>query len=107
MLWPDIVCTEGVTNMLQAQNKWALSGTPIQNRVQELFSYFHFLQYWPFNTQAAFRQYMHKIEVTLTCTDLTRCIAPEVASTHHTHARPCTLSSRACISGTSMTRPCG
>jgi len=46
----------------QAKHKWALSGTPIQNRVQELFSYFHFLQYHPFNTQAAFRQYMRNIE---------------------------------------------
>ena len=34
----------------------------IQNQVQELFSYFHFLQYHPFNTQAAFRQYMRNIE---------------------------------------------
>ncbi|KAL0051821.1 hypothetical protein WJX82_002688 [Trebouxia sp. C0006] len=47
---------------LKAKHKWALSGTPIQNQVQELFSYFHFLQYQPFNTQAAFRQYMRNIE---------------------------------------------
>ncbi|DBA87227.1 TPA: hypothetical protein ACH3X1_004293 [Trebouxia sp. C0004] len=47
---------------LKAKHKWALSGTPIQNQVQELFSYFHFLQYHPFNTQAAFRQYMRNIE---------------------------------------------
>ena len=46
----------------QAKHRWALSGTPIQNQVQELFSYFHFLQYHPFNTQAAFRQYMRNIE---------------------------------------------
>ncbi len=46
----------------QAKHKWALSGTPIQNHVQELFSYFHFLQYQPFNTQAAFHQYMRNVE---------------------------------------------
>lgn len=47
---------------LKAKHRWALSGTPIQNQVQELFSYFRFLQYHPFNTQAAFRQYMRNIE---------------------------------------------
>ncbi|DBA90860.1 TPA: hypothetical protein ACH3X2_004264, partial [Trebouxia sp. C0005] len=47
---------------LKAKHRWALSGTPIQNQVQELFSYFHFLQYHPFNTQAAFKQYMRNIE---------------------------------------------
>ena len=50
------------TTLTQAKHKWALSGTPIQNRVQELFSYFHFLQYQPFNTQAAFNQYMRNVE---------------------------------------------
>ena len=48
--------------LLQAKYKWALSGTPIQNHVQELFSYFRFLQYSPFNTLAAFRQYIQKVE---------------------------------------------
>ena len=48
--------------MMQAQYRWALSGTPIQNQVQELFSYFHFLQYHPFNTKAAFDKYMRNVE---------------------------------------------
>ncbi|KAL3158216.1 hypothetical protein ABBQ38_010470 [Trebouxia sp. C0009 RCD-2024] len=47
---------------LKAKYRWALSGTPIQNHVIELFSYFRFLQYHPFNTQAAFEQYIRRVE---------------------------------------------
>ena len=47
---------------LQAKHRWAVSGTPVQNKVHELFSYFQFLQYHPFNTKAAFDEYMRKVE---------------------------------------------
>lgn len=47
---------------MQAKYRWALSGTPIQNHVIELFSYFRFLQYHPFNTQAAFEEYIRRVE---------------------------------------------
>ena len=47
---------------VQAKYTWALSGTPIQNHVAELFSYFRFLQYHPFNTQAFFQSYMRNVE---------------------------------------------
>ena len=47
---------------VQAKYTWALSGTPIQNHVTELFSYFRFLRYHPFNTQAFFQMYIRHVE---------------------------------------------
>ena len=47
---------------VQAKYTWALSGTPIQNHVTELFSYFRFLQYHPFDTQAFFQLYIRNVE---------------------------------------------
>ena len=39
---------------LKAQRRWCLSGTPMQNHVRDLLSYFRFLRYDPFNTPAGF-----------------------------------------------------
>ena len=39
----------------QAGRRWCLSGTPIQNAVDELYAYFRFLQYQPYARQAAFK----------------------------------------------------
>ena len=40
---------------MQAGRRWCLSGTPIQNAVDELYAYFRFLQYQPYARQAAFK----------------------------------------------------
>ncbi|CAM6038922.1 unnamed protein product [Sphagnum compactum] len=39
---------------LHAKHKWCLTGTPIQNSITDLFSYFKFLQYSPWDTYARF-----------------------------------------------------
>ncbi|KAL8157763.1 helicase-like transcription factor CHR28 [Apium graveolens] len=39
---------------LKAKVRWCLSGTPIQNSIDELFSYFRFLRYEPYNTYKSF-----------------------------------------------------
>ncbi|GAX83731.1 hypothetical protein CEUSTIGMA_g11156.t1 [Chlamydomonas eustigma] len=40
---------------LHAQYRWCLSGTPIQNTIEDLFSYFKFLKYSPYNEQSSFK----------------------------------------------------
>ena len=35
--------------------RWILSGTPIQNSVSDLYSYFRFLKWAPFDKQGVFR----------------------------------------------------
>ncbi len=40
--------------------RWALSGTPIQNSLGELFSLLHFLRYAPFDSQAAWRDLLRQ-----------------------------------------------
>ena len=42
--------------LLQASRRWCLTGTPIQNSVDDLFSYFRFLRYEPYTRAAAFRK---------------------------------------------------
>ncbi len=42
--------------VLKAVNRWSLSGTPIQNRVEELYPYFKFLEYEPFCDRERFNQ---------------------------------------------------
>ncbi|CAK9867063.1 unnamed protein product [Sphagnum jensenii] len=39
---------------LHAKHKWCLTGTPIQNSITDLFSYFKFLQYSPWDTYPRF-----------------------------------------------------
>ncbi|KAG2645036.1 hypothetical protein PVAP13_2KG394400 [Panicum virgatum] len=39
---------------LRAKRRWCLSGTPIQNAIDELFSYFRFLKYDPYSTFNSF-----------------------------------------------------
>jgi hypothetical protein len=40
---------------VSAQRRWCLSGTPLQNNVDDLFSYFRFLRYEPYSEPGAFR----------------------------------------------------
>lgn len=40
--------------LLKAQHRWALTGTPMQNSVEELYSLIHFLRIRPFNDYALF-----------------------------------------------------
>lgn len=39
---------------LRAKRRWCLSGTPIQNAIEDLFSYFRFLKYTPYDTYKSF-----------------------------------------------------
>lgn len=41
---------------LAARNRWLLSGTPLQNSVDDLYSYFRFLRFSPYTDYAAFRR---------------------------------------------------
>ncbi|KAF8118270.1 hypothetical protein N665_0005s0038 [Sinapis alba] len=41
---------------LKAKRRWCLSGTPIQNEVMDLFSYFKFLRYHPYADLSSFFQ---------------------------------------------------
>lgn len=46
-----------MTNMLhtQAERRWCLSGTPIQNSIDDLYPYMRFLRYEPYARQSAFK----------------------------------------------------
>lgn len=39
---------------LRAKRRWCLSGTPIQNSIDDLYSYFRFLKYDPYSVYSAF-----------------------------------------------------
>ena len=41
---------------VQAGRRWCLSGTPIQNSVDDLYSYFRFLKYEPVDKAASFKE---------------------------------------------------
>lgn len=43
---------------LQAQRRWALTGTPIVNRLEDLYSLLHFLQLEPWGTYSFFRTFV-------------------------------------------------
>lgn len=53
----------GTWHAAQAKYRWLMSGTPIQNSPEELFSYFVFLDYKPFNTDVSFRKLMREAAV--------------------------------------------
>jgi SNF2 family DNA or RNA helicase len=38
--------------------RWLLSGTPIQNSVQDLYSYFRFLRWVPFDQLSVFKEHI-------------------------------------------------
>ncbi|KAL2931938.1 Helicase-like transcription factor CHR28 [Bienertia sinuspersici] len=50
---------------LRAKRRWCLSGTPIQNAVDDLYSYFRFLKYDPYSVYSSFCS-MVKIPITKT-----------------------------------------
>ncbi|XP_024015524.1 helicase-like transcription factor CHR27 [Eutrema salsugineum] len=41
---------------LKAKGRWCLSGTPIQNKIDDLYSYFRFLRYHPYAMYKSFRR---------------------------------------------------
>ncbi|KAF4394077.1 hypothetical protein G4B88_026046 [Cannabis sativa] len=43
---------------LRAKRRWCLSGTPIQNAIDDLYSYFRFLKYDPYDAYKLFCQYI-------------------------------------------------
>ncbi|XP_059649855.1 helicase-like transcription factor CHR28 [Cornus florida] len=45
---------------LRAKRRWCLSGTPIQNAIDELYSYFRFLKYDPY---AVFKSFCYTIKI--------------------------------------------
>lgn len=45
---------------LRAKRRWCLSGTPIQNTIDDLYSYFRFLKYEPY---AAYKSFYHTIKI--------------------------------------------
>ncbi|XVF40552.1 hypothetical protein PTKIN_Ptkin01aG0122800 [Pterospermum kingtungense] len=48
---------------LRAKRRWCLSGTPIQNAVDDLYSYFRFLRYDPY---AAYKSFCSTIKIPIT-----------------------------------------
>jgi hypothetical protein len=46
------------TCMMMGQRRWAVTGTPVQNRLEDLGALFNFIQLAPFNNTAGFNQYI-------------------------------------------------
>lgn len=46
------------TCMLFGQRRWAVTGTPVQNRLEDLGALFNFIQLGPFNTAQGFNHYV-------------------------------------------------
>ncbi|KAL1223674.1 Helicase-like transcription factor CHR28 [Cardamine amara subsp. amara] len=47
---------------LRAKRRWCLSGTPIQNKIDDLYSYFRFLRYHPY---AMYKSFHEKIKASI------------------------------------------
>lgn len=45
-------------NHLDAQRRWCLTGTPVQNRLEDLFALIKFLRFQPFDDVSAFRKHV-------------------------------------------------
>src|SRR5271170_125718 len=45
-------------NELDAQRRWCLTGTPVHNRLEDLFSLARFLRYYPFATASVTRDHI-------------------------------------------------
>lgn len=45
---------------LKADRRWCLTGTPVQNSVDDFYSYFKFLRYKPYDGVAAFKDLIGK-----------------------------------------------
>eukprot|EP00798_Chlamydomonas_sp_ICE-L_P029290 gene29290-12534_t len=43
---------------LTATYRWCLSGTPVQNSIDDLYSYFRFLRYRPYNDYRSFQEFL-------------------------------------------------
>ncbi|WZZ61413.1 hypothetical protein YC2023_061520 [Brassica napus] len=52
---------------LRAKRRWCLSGTPIQNTIDDLYSYFRFLRYNPY---AVYKSFYHTIKVPISKSSL-------------------------------------
>ncbi|KAF5749845.1 hypothetical protein HS088_TW03G00171 [Tripterygium wilfordii] len=53
---------------LRAKRRWCLSGTPIQNTIDDLYSYFRFLRYDPY---AVYKSFYHTIKIPISRNSLT------------------------------------
>lgn len=53
---------------LRAKRRWCLSGTPIQNAIDDLYSYFRFLRYDPY---AVYKSFYHTIKVPISRNSVT------------------------------------
>ncbi|CDY25370.1 BnaA05g19140D [Brassica napus] len=52
---------------LRAKRRWCLSGTPIQNTIDDIYSYFRFLRYNPY---AVYKSFYHTIKVPISKSSL-------------------------------------
>ncbi|KAF8054027.1 hypothetical protein N665_1355s0010 [Sinapis alba] len=53
--------------ILRAKRRWCLSGTPIQNTIDDIYSYFRFLRYNPY---AVYKSFYHTIKVPISKSSL-------------------------------------
>ena len=80
----------------QGDYRWAVSGTPIQNSPEELFSVLHFLRYSPFDTLAAWRNLLREAVL---LKNPVSCGRESRQDYHSTNGLWRTLLSKSCIVG--------